>query len=308
MAKRTLAFVLGGGGARGAMQVGALKALLEAGLEPDLLVGTSIGACNAAFLALNGVSPAGVERLAKVWRDAVAADLLQPNYLWLTLRTLIRRQAKTRSEGRFRDFFHAHGIQPGIRFGEIKDVRLILVSADLYSGQTVLYGTAPDDNVYEGVLASAALPPWIRPIRRDTRLLIDGGILSNVPIEPALIQGATEIVALPLFDSGPSMANITGIRPGMVQLAMAVQQRQMEMELRLAAALGVPVHRIDLRSDGPQPIWDFARTEELMASGYEITRLALAGRQRPVTRTRWWTARDWLARSKGRLNGKRLAA
>jgi NTE family protein len=60
-----LAFVLGGGGARGALQVGALRALLEAGYRPDLLIGTSIGAINAAGLALWGVDLAGVDALAR---------------------------------------------------------------------------------------------------------------------------------------------------------------------------------------------------------------------------------------------------
>jgi len=52
--RTSLAFVLGGGGARGALQAGALRALWEAGLRPDLWVGTSAGAVNAAFLAVKG--------------------------------------------------------------------------------------------------------------------------------------------------------------------------------------------------------------------------------------------------------------
>jgi NTE family protein len=59
--KKCLAFVLAGGGARGAMQVGALRALLEAGPKPDLLVGTSIGAVNAVGLALWGMDRIGTE-------------------------------------------------------------------------------------------------------------------------------------------------------------------------------------------------------------------------------------------------------
>ena len=54
--KKNLAFVLGGGGARGAFQVGALRALLEAGISPDILVGTSTGAVNATSLALHGIN------------------------------------------------------------------------------------------------------------------------------------------------------------------------------------------------------------------------------------------------------------
>src|SRR3970282_1559461 len=89
--KRKLAFVLGGGGARGALQVGALRAVLEAGYQPDLLVGTSIGAVNASYLAINGFNQESLVGLARAWHDAAHADLLPANYLWLTVRSLFRR-------------------------------------------------------------------------------------------------------------------------------------------------------------------------------------------------------------------------
>jgi NTE family protein len=65
MMEKCLAFVLGGGGARGALQVGALRALFEAGYQPDLLVGTSIGAANAACLAFWGVNMDGIAALER---------------------------------------------------------------------------------------------------------------------------------------------------------------------------------------------------------------------------------------------------
>jgi NTE family protein len=84
-----LAFVLGGGGARGALQVGALRALFEADIYPDMLVGTSAGGVNSAFLAMRGCSLETVEQLAIDWEIAAEADLLPSNYLWLTLRILL---------------------------------------------------------------------------------------------------------------------------------------------------------------------------------------------------------------------------
>ena len=65
--RRSLAFVLAGGGARGALQVGALRALLESGIRPDLLVGTSIGAINAAFLGLHGYTTESLDLLKAAW-------------------------------------------------------------------------------------------------------------------------------------------------------------------------------------------------------------------------------------------------
>lgn len=80
MAKNKLAFVLGGGGARGALQVGALRALLEADIHPDLAVGTSIGALNAAFIGLHGFNSQALDGLVTTWRAAATADhLLLPH-------------------------------------------------------------------------------------------------------------------------------------------------------------------------------------------------------------------------------------
>ena len=69
---KPLAFVLSGGAARGALQVGALRALLEANIRPDMLVGTSVGAISAAYLAVHGVKLASVESLAQAWHDAAS--------------------------------------------------------------------------------------------------------------------------------------------------------------------------------------------------------------------------------------------
>lgn len=77
--QRPLAFVLGGGGARGAFQAGALRALFEAGIKPDILVGTSIGGLNAAYLALHGLDDAGLMALEAQWKTPGISRLF-PTY------------------------------------------------------------------------------------------------------------------------------------------------------------------------------------------------------------------------------------
>ena len=72
-----LAFVLSGAGNRGPLEVGALRALIEAGHQPDLLVGTSAGAINAAYLAAWGVSLETVDRMADL-RRWVTAEIVYP--------------------------------------------------------------------------------------------------------------------------------------------------------------------------------------------------------------------------------------
>jgi NTE family protein len=269
--KKQLAFALGGGGARGALQVGALRALLEAGYKPDLLVGTSAGAINATFLALRGVTLQSLEELEQAWYDAAAADLLPQNYLWLTVRSLFRRPDVLASHI-LRDFITAHGIEEGLRFGDLQSTRLVLVAADLKSGSPALYGLDPEASVLEGLLASTALPPWVAPIEKGDQLLMDGGVVSNVPIEPAMIAGATEIIALDLTDLSSLDHETHGFGAFLARLLATVDRRQLKLEMSLAASRGVPVRHIHLRSDQPTPLWDFSRTQELIWRGHAQTR------------------------------------
>jgi len=268
--KKQLAFVLGGGGARGAMQVGALRALLEAGYQPDLLVGTSAGAINAAFLALRGVNLQCIDELEQSWRDAVKANLFPPNYLWLTVRSLFRRPDFYTSHA-LREFVLAHGVEAHLTFGDLPHARLLLVAADLICGCPALYGLDPSDSVLEGVMASTALPPWVAPIQKGDKLLMDGGVVSNVPIEPAMAAGATEIIALDVTDPFNQGTVVQGFGPFLTRLLATVDHRQLDLELALAAERRIPVRHIHLKSDLPAPMWDFSRTEYLLQFGYVQT-------------------------------------
>jgi NTE family protein len=291
---KQLAFVLSGGAARGALQVGALRALLESNIRPDMLVGTSIGAVNAAYLAMRGVSLESISRLAENWGAAAQADLLPSNYLWVTLSALFNRSGTSIHYHRMRDFFIAHGLTPDFRFGDIQGVRLIIVAADLNCGCAVIYGPDPHQSVLEAVLASAALPPWIPPLAKDGQLLIDGGAVSNLPVEPALAQGATEIIALDLTDSRDIPSGSRNWPTLLLKLMNMAEQRQMELEVRLAEARGVPVRRIVLQGESPVAIWDFHRVDELVARGYDIACREIASWS-PDRPSRW---RKWLARLK----------
>jgi predicted acylesterase/phospholipase RssA len=137
-------------------------------------------------------------------------------------------------------------------------------------------------------------------VRRNGQILVDGGLISSLPVEAAVLQGATEIVALDLTDPFEGLAEAAGLGPGLRKALAAMQFRQIQLELQFAAAHAVPVMRIELRT-GTRPLpWDFTQSEQLMALGYEVTRAALTT-QRPLTNTCWRTARDWFSRSAGRF-------
>jgi NTE family protein len=275
--EKCLAFVLGGGGARGAMQIGALHALFEAGYKPDLLVGTSIGAVNAAGLALWGVNLDGVSALERAYQELAEAHLMDKHPEQLAFRALSGRPNHQSSQ-RVADLAISMGITPDLRFDQMPDARLVMIGTDLETGKTVIYGQDLSQSVLEGLLASTAIPLWFAPVEKDDQFIIDGGILSNLPIEPALTLGATEIIALDLMNDPASLPkNVLEATRQLEKLFFAVLQRQACVETALAKAQGVPVHYMQLKSSPPVPIWDFSKHRQLIEIGYDIACHEIAG-------------------------------
>lgn len=270
--RRKLAFVLSGGGSRGALQVGALRAIYETGLQPDILVGTSIGACNAAFLAIKGFDLESLKGLELVWQDAGSANLLPNNFLWMTVRTIFNRRTPNYSN-QLRNFLIAHGLDPKLTFQDLKSCQLYLVAADINQGKMILFGQDLHQSILEGVIASAALPPWITPLANGDQLLVDGGVISNLPILAALQVGAGEIIALDL-EPPMNQAELQGLGPFMAKLIGTIHRQQNDLELAFAQERKVPVCHIHL-CDALIPIWDFSHSDEMFAMGYQKAKEAL---------------------------------
>jgi NTE family protein len=281
-----LALVMSGGGARGALEVGAVQALIEAGYKPDILVGTSIGAVNAVCLALNGVDEQGLKKLKDIFRQSAEIQILPRDYLRLALRALARRPV-TEPSRRIRELFIANGITPELCFGDIKGVRLLLVATDLNHFARVIYGLKPDESILDAAMASVALPPWVAPIEKNGMLLVDGGVVSNLPLEPALSAKPREIIALDVQEWRDIPEDANGFGPLFNKLFNTVQKRQFDLEFLVATAARVPVRYIHLYADQPVPLYAFERWEELIERGYEQTQQAI--RQWPVKRKRWWS-------------------
>ena len=275
MTNQPLTFVLSGGGTRGALQVGALYALLEAGYQPDMLVGVSIGAVNAAFLARHGFSRPSLDRLKSAWLDSMHINLLPSNYVWLALRAMLRRSSIDPAK-RIRDFFIANGLVPELTFAELQQPRLVIVSADLNAAQPVLHGLSGEEKVLDALLISTALPPWFMPVKDQGHYLMDGGVVSNLPVEPALRAGARRIIALDLMDTRGSQGLGIHLPEFIDKLSSASEKRQTTLELELAEARGIPTQYIGLSGQKPTPFWDFSKTPELIEQGYQITRDHLA--------------------------------
>lgn len=188
MAKPLTAFVLAGGGSLGAIEVGMLQALVERGVLPDLVVGSSVGAINGACFAARP-DLAGIERLASIWRvlrrsDVFPLGLLSGFFGFLgarsnlvaprNLRALLEQNIPTRFEG--------------------TKIPLHVVASDVLSGEEVRLSSGL---LVEAVLASAAIPAVFPPVMVDGRMLVDGAIASNTPLAAALELGAERLIVLP---------------------------------------------------------------------------------------------------------------
>ncbi|MBN2046514.1 MAG: patatin-like phospholipase family protein [Anaerolineaceae bacterium] len=270
------AFVLGGGGSRGALQVGAIRALFERGIHPDLLVGSSIGAVNAVGLAMQGINLQGIAELEEMWHQVVNAQLLDPRIPALILRAVIGRPSSS-TRRKIEQFFISTGIDYQLTFGDLEPARLAVISADIETGQPVIYGQNPEQSVLEAVLSSIALPPWFSPIEKENHAMIDGGALSNLPIEPALNLGATEIYALDLDDDSTLAAiDYSSFARFVWKCIYAVSRRIVNLELALAEARGVPVYYLEFQGIAQQPVWDFSHYQEWIRAGYEKANQKLA--------------------------------
>ena len=186
----TTAFVLSGGGSLGAVQVGMLQALAAHGIEPNLLVGTSAGAMNAAWVAAHGTSKESLDGLAGVWTRLRRRDVF-PVDVRTALRAILGQRPAVTSPDRLQRLVT---VCAGISTLEEAVIPVHLVTADLLSGQTV---TLSSGSLVSGVLASAAVPGVLPPIVRDGRHLVDGGVASHTGVTEAVDLGATLIYVLP---------------------------------------------------------------------------------------------------------------
>lgn len=289
--KKKLAFVLAGGASRGALQAGALRALFESGYRPDLIVGTSIGAANGSFLAVHGFNEPGLQKMEEFWRSVASQSPMPANLWWEAMRVFLHRSHGASME-RIREIAISFGLTPDLRFKDLRYTPYYTVAADLRGGCSVVFGVDPNERVLDSLLASMALTPWVAPIEKDGRLLIDGGAVSNLPVEEAIRLGAAEIIALDLCIPDMEIPALPhGLGEFVMHLENTVMKRQLALELELAEARGVEVRYIPLLSQEPLPFWDFSHSVEWMAQGHAQACRSIAGWPHHP-RASWWRRPD----------------
>jgi len=191
----TVAFVLQGGGSLAAGQVGMLRALLEAGIRPDVVVGSSAGAINAVAFAQDPTA-SGLAELRRRWISVHRHDVfpLSPRPL---LAGLSGRSDWLVSPRRLRAW-----IEEGLHIRQLGDavIRVGVATTDAVTGQSVVLSAGP---ALEALLASTAIPGVFPPVRIAGQRLLDGGVAADIPLRQAEQLGAT-LSVLPRASAGPT--------------------------------------------------------------------------------------------------------
>jgi NTE family protein len=275
MTRPTTAFVFGGGGSRGACEVGMLSALVKAGVEPDLVLGTSVGAVNGAFFAARPDAER-VTRLEAVWTGLEASGVFEGS-LASRLGTALRSRT------------HFHSVEPlrrllddalGSYDFEDLPVRFECVAASVERAAEVWFDTGP---VVPAVLASAAVPGLLPPFPYRGEHYLDGGLVDSVPAGRAVELGATRIFIL---HAGAAEHPLTVPRRPWEVASVAFEISRRHRLHRTLAALpdGVQAHLMPSGAPEPTPgDWgrylryrDYAGTGERIRRAHDASAAYLA--------------------------------
>jgi NTE family protein len=256
------AFVLSGGGSLGAVQVGMLLALTEAGICPDLLIGTSVGAVNAAFIAASPCHE-GALRLGEIWRGLRRNDIF-PLSPWSSARGLMGRSNHVISNASLRGILEKY--VPYERLEEA-EVPIHVITTELKTGRAVLMSSGP---AVPALLASTAIPGIFPPVSIGRREFIDGGVANHTPIAGAIELGATRIFVLPVGYPWLRQEPTNALGMALFALARFVEQR-------LDAEVAAYRQLVDIQVlPTPEAVAvspaDFSHTDELMNRGYRSAR------------------------------------
>ncbi|MEO7803438.1 MAG: patatin-like phospholipase family protein [Actinomycetota bacterium] len=255
-----VAFVLSGGGPLGAVQVGWLQALLGNGVQPDILVGTSVGALNALMLAADP-TVGGAERLSQLWLKMRKDDLF-PGGKLVSAWHALRKGSYVYENAGLRRIINSE-VSGKRNFGDLV-VPLHINATTLETGDEKWFSTGC---FLEPLLASAAMPGVFPPVVIDGITYIDGGVSNNVAISKAINLGAKTVYVLNVNAAGQGR-NLH--RPhdfmmhGFVLARSQRYRREIESSRRLAKVVEMPIPRV-----GYVPFTNMSHAARLIDAGFE---------------------------------------
>lgn len=259
--RQRTAFVLAGGGSLGAVQIGMLRALIEHGIKPDLVVGSSVGAINAAYFA-GEPTLEGLEGLERIWRNLNRTDVLPLN--WRGIFGLLKRGNHLVSSDGLRHLLEAHLPYRNL---EQASIPIHVVATDVLSGQPVVLSRGP---AAQAVMASSAIPGAFAPVEIDGRLLCDGAVASNTPVHAAARYGGRRLFVLPTGSATSLPLPPAGALASVVRAIGLLTQRQLALECEHLAGQSECYVLPGACPPGMSPL-DFSRTPELIERAYAGT-------------------------------------
>lgn len=258
-----VAFSLSGGGNLGSMQAGGMRALVEAGIEPDLLTGSSIGALNAAFYATHpGVD--GCKDLEARWSNVRRRDVFRFE-LSRAITGFIGLRDNLVATKRLKVIIHEW-----LDIERIEDAKVpfAAVATDALTGDIVVMR---EGDVASALLASAAIPGIFPPVYREGRWLVDGSLSAGCPAKEALDLGADEVYAFLTTTAPrrrPPRGAVAAAMSSVSLLTAKLQISRLESAETIAAQRGGAVYFVPSPlPEAPSP-FDFNQGATLAASGY----------------------------------------
>lgn len=254
--------ILAGGNALGAYQGGAYETLYERGFHPDQMFAVSAGAVNAALIAGNPPEKR-ISALRSFWNTAVQDGAWAFRPSWATTWDSRRRRALQSLLLGSPAFYRARfpgvlSMLPGmpddtglydlaplrgclerlVDFERLNNgqIRLVIIAADANSGEELRYDSAKLPIKVEHLLASCGFIPFFPPTRINDRLVVDGGMTSNLPLEAALDEPTTDerlCIAIDLFRRlGPDFSTVGQAMDRQLELLLSTQSWRALQNLR----------------------------------------------------------------------------
>jgi NTE family protein len=243
-----IGYALSGGAVRGAAHLGFLSVFEAAGIRPDLVAGTSAGSAVGAGYAA-GLSVEHMCEIVKAatWREVTGRPRLQPLSVFAT--TPLREWL---------------GDAMGDVLIEDLEIPFAAVACNAIDGETVVLRSGP---LVEAVVASCAIPGLFAPVERGDMLLVDGGVLDNLPVDVARSLGADVVIAV---DVSPlrELRRPENLRD-MMATTVSILAHSKQVGSRAQADFLIAPKTEEFST------WDFARIEEIIESGRKAASTAV---------------------------------
>lgn len=239
--KPSIGLGLSGGGVRGISHLGVLKAFNEAGIFPNQVSGSSAGAIVGAMYC-QGYSP---DEVLKIIIETNYFKLLRPAISWNGLFNLdsLAQLLKT--------------YLPHNDFSALK-TSLIVASTDIGKGEVVYFDSG---KLIDPILASSCIPGMFEPILYDSRYLVDGGVLNNLPVEP--LQGKCDLIIGVNCNHLPELGKVRNVK-NLIERAV-----MMNLNFNVYTRKGACDYFIEAPGLGKYGVFDLKKAPELFQAGYQ---------------------------------------